>query len=259
MEPEKVIDATEQLAKLDKAHEVGLAWMGGEPYTLSGALNGMAACIHDISRSFCILGRYAMAIKEMSEEKTFVKVMREKFEEPGICSLRTIYNSMAVAKFAKDKGIHFDYFRELPKMKQLMLSAAGDDEIGEDGTIFGLSPDEIKSTRVKDLRKIIEKQKEELLAQSEIIEQGRDQVMDLREKVKGLKDRTKILGATEQDTREKLEKDEDLIRGILDARADEITPSKLTPSQVVLIKAHIAAVDALVETWADEVARKLQS
>jgi len=247
-----------QIEKLDKALEIGKKFMGGEPYTLNGALNGMAACIHDMARSFIVMGRYAMAIKEMAPKGDFERIMQEKFEEPGICTVRTIRNSMAVAKFAMEKGAHLDYFRELPKMKQLMLSGASESDIGEDGSIFGISEQEIKSTNIKTLKKKIEAQQEVIDDQNASIEKGREQLADAKEKIRTLKDRTKILNSSEQDTREKLQKDLDLVMGVCESLLEQIDPKKLTPAQITEIKKHTVGVATYTADWADAVAAKLE-
>ena len=111
---------TGEVTNLERS-EIEKMYLDGRPYIKDEVVEAMASCLVSIQHSYINLGRYALAVKEAEGHGEFEKIIKEKFERPGFCSLRTVYNAMSVARFALSmtKNEKFSFFTDLPKCKQL--------------------------------------------------------------------------------------------------------------------------------------------
>ena len=200
------------------ASEASEKYLGGRPYRLEDVLERMAGDLVAVHHSFIDLGRCALAVKDVHGHGEFEKIMYERFEEPGIASLRTIRRAMHVAQFAISlgKSDSLSYFNELPKMKQYMLSAATDDDISDDGAIFGISPEDIRALKIKDLEAIIAEQKISLEGKDKALQRGREQNEELREKLSKARASTTFMGAANKECDQVLLRHKHTIGGLLE-------------------------------------------
>jgi len=208
------LPVAKQLEKLDQAREVGEKFLDGRPYRQSECLDMMKMAVSAIMRDYVLLGKYALAIKEMSGHGEFEKIIQREFEEPGIMSIRTIYRAMQVAQFSIDHpSPKFSYFQELQQTKKLMLSAATDDDVDEaEGTIYGLSSEEIKAASLKNLKALITKQDLAIAGLKKSASEGETQISDLREKLKIARDAHRLLKDEEvEEALKKIKAQKDII------------------------------------------------
>lgn len=251
---------TDEMKLLDRGDEASDLFLDGMPYRLDDVVNRMAGDLVSIQNNFIDIGMCALSIKHVHGHGKFMDVVEEKFEKPGICSSRTIRNAMKVAQFISDnpKLEKFSNLTALSKMKQLMLAGAKEEDIDEDeGTIFGLTMDEIKAKKVKELKKHVSSltgEVEDLTAENE---KGSEQLNKMREKYDRIKEKYKYIGEKEEAAEEILDETFNLIHAHLASVVDQIDKKKMSPRLQAKVRAWIGGVCVLVDEYNTGVCTKL--
>jgi len=246
---------TEQADKLAVAQEVSEKFLDGQPYRLQDVLERMAMDLKAVQHGYIDLGRCALAIKEVHGHGEFQKIIQERFEDPGIVSYRTVARAMAVAETYTRLPINDRLsFLELGKTKQLMLAAASDEDIDEEaGTVFGLTFDDIKAMKAKEVKERIAKLEKKVEKQKEVIDKGKQQLEEARLALRYEKEKGRIIGEEEAEFDRKLQGYVDSIEGQLVYWGEQIEPKRLSERQQRRILGAAMQTVELVEAFAEKV------
>lgn len=232
--------------------------LGGDSYSTEGLIYRMQRSLANMLNDKIDLGRCALAIQEMVGQGNFQKLMKENLVSSGMISLRSIYNSMGLARFVlAHGGGKIDYIRELPRMKQLMLAGAPDDQVDEEaGTIFGMSEMDIKGAKIADLKAIIEKLNDKVEKQKTDLARGKEQLTEAREKIDRVENAHRFVqGEDEKIFNAKLGKYKTSIQAIL-LWMSEWDPAKGSPSENAAWLAAWFEISTMIDTEHAEALRR---
>jgi len=234
--------------------------LGGDSYSTEGLIYRMQHTLANMLNDKIDLGRCALAIKEMVGHGAFVKIMNENLVSSGLISLDTINRSMKLAKFMlAHGGGKINFLSDLPRMKQLMLAGAPDDQVDEEaGTIFGLSEQDLKAIRINELRDQIEKLTGKVATQKEELARGREQLTIAKDRADRYGNAYKFVhGEAEAAMMAKVRKCVDSCQANM-MRLAEWDPAQGSPAENAAWHAAYIEIATMVEQYCGDSATRLR-
>jgi len=244
--------------KIELAHNASIQYLDGQPYRLEEVLERMGANIGSISRCYIDIGKCALAIKAVHGHGEFEKIMKQRFEDPGIMTLRTIERSMKVARWYIANGSpQLSYYKDLPRMKQLMLAAADPEDIGEDGSIYGFTPEELKAKKFKELEAELATLRRLNDDKTQHLKKGREQLENARARIKILEEG--LPGQSDKKIEEILEKRFNAVFSALARTASDCDGQRFSKRQKVMISGFFKNCHQALDELSQEAADKLMA
>jgi len=253
---------TKKMNKKQKMHNIEEVYLGGATYDERRLWDEIDYAIVSIQDNYYKMGLKFLAIKEMKGHGDFKNEIQRRYADKEILSYRTIAKTMQVAKFFLDnpKLTKAQGFKQLSKGKLLALASATEDDVDEDaGTVFGLTLEDARALKIKDLQARIQAQDKKLEKQAAEIDKGREQLLTAREEVDKLKNKHRVVGQAvdELHAEARLEENTKIIEGCLIEIANTWEKDNVTPRVAALIRAAATQVFHLTSHYTEVIRCKL--